>query len=333
MKKLYIWGEQIPYNNGRSKLDDMEIHEEYTMEDIFMKHPGVFDTANDEIDDMTGNDTLAYRTEIEHGLAKDTYTDEPFLIPYIVEGSDRCVISCPGGAYLSKSMDTEGEDIAEFLNAAGISCFVLWYRSYPYRAPIMFRDCQRAIRYVRYHAKEYGICEDKIGLIGFSAGGNLAGTTVEIFRDTPVEEDGYQPDEVDLVSAKVNALGLIYPALSFEKSKALLACVEGKECLKDVEKRERLAECYTLKNHVRNGDPATFLCGARDDNLIPPEQLSEYAEVLRQAGVPCEMHQFPYGGHGFGGCNEKRPSMFPVDYSRVKVWKELFVGWLNSVFM
>ena len=128
-----IWGDVIPGNTGESKHDRMH-----------------------------WDDTLVYREEIKDGYAKETYADVPFLVPYLVPGSKKCVISCPGGAYLSKSIDNEGEQIAEFLNAAGISCFVLWYRAYPYKAPYMFLDLQRAIRFLRFHAEEYGFDPDQI---------------------------------------------------------------------------------------------------------------------------------------------------------------------------
>lgn len=334
MEKLYIWGENIPFNSERSKLKDMDIHEEYTMEDIFSKHPGIFARNTDFVEDMSGNDTLVYKNEIlKSGLANETYTDKPFLIPYIVPGSDRCVICCPGGGYLEKSMDNEGVDIASFLNKAGISCFVLWYRSYPYRTPVMFMDCQRAIRYVRYHAKEYGINEEKIGIVGFSAGGNLCGTTVEIFRDKNIEAPGYISDEIDKISAHVNAMGLVYPATTFEYSKIFLEGIEDKEKLRNLEFRNKLAEYYTLKNHVKEGDPATFLCSALDDDLIPALQICEYAAELKAKNVPCEIHVFEYGGHGFGACNVERINeMFPKDLTRVNKWMDLFTSWINERF-
>jgi acetyl esterase/lipase len=333
VEKLLIWGNEIPFNSGKSKLMDLEIHEEYTMEDLFRNHPGVFDSSKDYVEDLSGNETMVYREEILTGKAKETYEDEPYLIPYLVPGSDRCVISCPGGAYLSKSMDNEGEDVAAFLNQAGISCFVLWYRSYPYRTPVMFRDCQRAIRYVRYHAKDYGIHPEKIGIVGFSAGGNLCGTTVEIFRNTPVEAEGYIPDEIDRISAHVNALGLVYPAVTFEYSKVFLECIEKKEVVKDPAMRAKLAEHYTLKNHIQENDPPTFLCSAIDDILIPPLQICEYAQALKRCNVPFELHIFETGGHGFGGCNPLRVNpMFPADLSRAEKWKELFTSWINKQF-
>lgn len=164
----------------------MDVHEEYDMMDLMVKHNGIFNIRVSVVEDMSGNDTQTYHNEIlnENCPARLVYEDEPILIPHLVSGSDKCIICCPGGGYLDKSMEGEGVDIAEFLNEAGISCFVLWYRSNPYKSPVMFRDCRRAVRYVRYHAADYRIDPEKIGIMGFSAGGNLCGTTVEIFQDS-----------------------------------------------------------------------------------------------------------------------------------------------------
>lgn len=332
MEKLYIWGENIPYNSSRSKLDDLDVHMEYTEMDLFINHPGVFSSNESYVEDLSGNETMVYREEILTGMAKETYEDEPYLIPYIVPGSDRCVISCPGGAYLTKSMSNEGEQIAQALNKAGISCFVLWYRSYPYKAPVMFQDCQRAIRYVRYHANNYGIDPNKISIIGFSAGGNLVGTTAEIFRNSPVEAEGYIPDAIDATDATVNALGLIYPAVTFEYAQAFLECIVDKSLVKDPVSRMELAKHYTLKNHIRPNDPPTFLCSALDDDLIPAMHLCEYAKVLKANGVPCELHLFQIGGHGFGACRQEVKNAFWVDTILVEQWLDLFVKWLNFTF-
>ena len=263
-ERIYIWGEQIPGNTGLEKTDIMKPDQSLTMQDIFTKYPGVWDKSCDELGDMRGNDTLVLRDEILDGYANDTYTDQPFLIPYLVPGSDKCVIACPGGAYLSKSLENEGEDIAAFLNAAGISCFVLWYRTYPYHAPYIFLDCQRALRFVRYHAKEYGIDPGKIATVGFSAGGNLCGVTALCFGDKKVEEEGYTPDEVDAVDGSPNAVGLCYPAVSLEDDKAL-ACIAGVEVYNDKEKRYQFAAQYDMRTHVKEGDVPMFLCNTMDD--------------------------------------------------------------------
>ena len=330
-KHIPIWGSCIPGNSDKSKLTVMDVHPEYTMEDIFTKYPGVWDKSCEELGDMSGNDTLVYRGEIENGFARETFTDEPFLIPYLAKGSDKCVIICPGGAYLSKSMDNEGEDIAAFLNAAGVSCFVLWYRTYPYHAPLMFLDCQRAIRFARYHAQEYGIHPQKIGIVGFSAGGNLCGVTALVFRNQRVEYPGYVPDEIDGEDAAVNALGMCYPAVSLEDDKAT-ACIAGAEVYNDKEKRLAFSARYDMRTHVQEGDCPAFLCNTMDDDVLPPLRLAELAMTMHRKGVSCELHMFPEGGHGFGGCVDEQPLEFARDRTAVSQWKGLFANWVNRIF-
>lgn len=253
-------------------------------------------------------------------------------IPYICKGSDRCVILCPGGAYLTKSMDSEGSEVAEYLNAAGISAFVLWYRSYPYNAPYMYLDCQRAVRYVRYHAAEYGIDPHKIGIAGFSAGGNLCGVETLCFRNKPMTEEGYVPDEVDEVSAEPDALGLIYPAVSIENDK-IFVVVAGRKAWDDPEARKEFGAKYDMRTHVQEGDAPAFLCACMDDDVVPPMLLTELAGAYKEKGVQCELHIFPYGGHGFGACLPHQYGPFaPPDFSAVSQWTGLFANWINRVF-
>ena len=330
---LPIWGEgNIPGNTGKSKNDIMHIDTTLTMEDVFTKYPGVWDRESAELGDLRGNDYMVWDQEMQHGYAEETYSDVPILIPFPVEGSDRCVILCPGGAYLTKSMDSEGQEVAEFLNKAGISAFVLWYRSYPYRAPLMYLDAQRAVRYVRYHAAEYGIDPQKIAAAGFSAGGNLAGVEGLCFRNAPVDWPGYVPDEIDAVDGNPNALGLIYPAVSMYEDK-IIGVVAGRDVYEDLEKRRAFSDLYDLRTHVREGDVPMFLCAAMDDFVLPPLMLAELAGACQEKKVSCELHLFPYGGHGFGACLPHQMGPFPpADYSAVRQWRELFVTWLNNVF-
>ena len=327
-----IWGDVIPGNTGESKHDRMHWDDTLSFEEIFTKYPGIWDKSTDLIGDMRGNDTLVYREEIKDGYAKETNADVPFLVPYLVPGSKKCVISCPGGAYLSKSIDNEGEQIAEFLNAAGISCFVLWYRTYPYKAPYMFLDLQRAIRFLRFHAEEYGFDPDQIATVGFSAGGNLAGVQAVCFRDAPVEADGYEPDETDRMNGAPNAVGLIYPAVTVADDKIQVVMADA-ETYNDPEARKKFSKRYEMKEHVKEGDAPMFLCNAVDDDVINAFHMVDFARACREKKVPCELHVFPYGGHGFGGCRPQPappiPGMVPPDLSAVTQWKELFVNWLN----
>lgn len=328
--RLPIWGESIPGNSGKSKSDIMNIDESLSTEQIFAMPDSVWDKSSEVLGDMVGDATLAWRYEIQEGYAEETYSDVPFLVPYLVPGSERCVISCPGGAYLFKSMDNEGEDIAAFLNAAGISCFVLWYRSYPYKAPYMFLDCQRTVRYVRHHAAEYGIHPDKIATLGFSAGGNLCGVQALCLGDAPVRVEGYVPDAIDRADGRPNAVGMCYPAVEMEKDKAL-ACIAGLDVYQDREKRYAFAKNYDMRTHVHSDAAPVFLCNCMDDGVLPPMGLAELAAAYQKQGVDCELHMFPRGGHGFGGCVERPGRSGGMGYSAASQWKGLFVNWLKRV--
>ena len=328
---LPIWGAFIPGNTGKSKLEEMHVDPDMTMEDVFTKYPGVWDKSTDTLGDLRGNDFLVWDEEMQRGYAQETYSDVPLLVPYPVAGSDRCVILCPGGAYLTKSMESEGAEVAEALNRAGISAFVLWYRSYPYRAPYMYLDCQRALRYVRYHAADFGLNARKIAVAGFSAGGNLCGVEAFCFRDAPVDEPGYVPDAIDAVSGVPDALGLIYPAISLTDDKAI-ALVAGREVWDDPAQRAAFGARYDLRTHVREGDAPVFLCACMDDAVLPPLMLAELAGACQKKGVSCELHLFPYGGHGFGSCIPRQLGPFPpADFSACGQWLQLFSNWLNRV--
>ena len=331
---LPIWGEgNIPGNTGESKSDVMHVDKSLTWEQVFTEYPGIWDKSSDALGDLRGNDFMVWDEEIVRGYACETYSDVPILIPFLVEGSDRCVIICPGGAYLTKSMESEGQEVAEFLNRAGISAFVLWYRSYPYRAPLMFLDAQRAVRYVRHHAAEYGLDPHKIVISGFSAGGNLAGVEALCFRNEPVEWPGYTPDAVDAEDGNPDAIGLIYPAVSMHGDK-IVAVIAGREVYEDPERREAFADRYDLRANVRAGDAPAFLCAAADDPVVPPKFLVELEQAYAAKGVSCEMHMFPFGDHGFGACQPHPPvGPFAVpDYSAVKQWPGLFCNWIDNVF-
>jgi len=326
-KRIYIWGDQIPGNHPDSKRDIMDWHEEYTQEDLFTKYPGIWDKSTKELGDLTGNDTMVYRQEIQNGFAKETYEDQPFLIPYLCEESSRAVIICPGGAYLTKSMDSEGEDVALYLNEQGISAFVLWYRSYPYHMPLPYMDLQRAVRYLRFHASEYHIDPDKIAAVGFSAGGNLAAVTSLVLKNKPVIWEGYRPDEIDAVDGRINACGLIYAAISMEGDK-IVGVIGGREIYEDPDKRAAFAECYDPISHLEEGDCPLFLAAAQDDAVVPVQFNEKLYEKAQQKNVSCEMHIYPYGGHGFGACVHEQMPMFWSDWTEVRKWKAQFADWI-----
>ena len=328
-EQIAIWGKDIPYNTGEDKLSLMDIHPEYNFIDMFIRHPGIF-SKKEDIDDFSGNETNIYKEEIQKGPAKPTFDDEPFLIPYLKEGSDRAMIIVPGGGYLTKSMDNEGREIAGIFHAAGISSFVLWYRSYPYLHPVPCLDLQRAVRYVRHHADAYGIDRNKVGIIGFSAGGNCCGNLVNILRNKPVEYEGYEQDEVDAEDAMPALAGLIYPALDLERQKVFTAVLIGKDAYRDKTQRDRMATLLTQKTQIRSDSPPQFLCHAKNDSLVNWQCSQDYYDALLEKGVIARLVLLKAGGHGFGSCMQK--GIFGLLAKRAREWLPAFTSWANGLF-
>lgn len=198
-----------------------------------------------------------------------TGVNYPSLTPFLPKGAGkritRAVIVCPGGAYDVLAVDYEGYEIAEALAKAGIAAFVLKYRV-PRQREAALRDALRAVRYLRFHAEEFGVDPSSIGIMGFSAGGHLAAWCAGSSG-----KKVYAPiDEVDRVSARPDNLGLIYPAYLEEKPRFPL-----------------------LKDH-----PPTFLLQASDDPYFP--SYTAYEKELLKKKLPLEAHVYPEGGHGFG---------------------------------
>ena len=307
-ERIKIWGDVIPYNTGEDKLKNMDIHPEYTMLDMMIKHPGIFG-KNPNYTDTSGNDTMVYLDEIQKGYAKTTFDDEPFLIPYLVPGSDRVIITAPGGGYLNKSM-----------------------------------DLQRAIRFVRYHASEYQLDPKKIGIIGFSAGGNLCGGVVNMQRNLPVEYPGYLEDKIDKMDATVALAGLIYPVVDPSDKMGFLNVVVGRDKVKEPSERERYAKIFDFKQYIRSDDPAQFICYAKNDSLVKYTYAKEYYDKLQQAGINSKLLEFKKGAHGFGSCVRKKAVgrqklgmwiyqlLSESGRKEAYLWREAFATWANNIF-
>jgi len=223
--------------------------------------------------------------------------DKPTLAPYLVpqgRGTGAAVIVCPGGGYVNLSMDKEGDQIARWLNSIGVAAFVLKYRLGPkYRHPAELSDAQRAIRIVRQKAGEYRVLPDRIGIMGFSAGGHLASTAGTHF-DTV---NANAADPIDGVSSRPDFLVLVYPVISFTtpyvhrgSMRALLG--DGAD--------PKLVESLSNELQVTAQTPPTFLFHTNADNGVPPENSVLFYMALRKAGVPAEMHIYERGPHGVG---------------------------------
>lgn len=188
------------------------------------------------------------------------------------------VIVCPGGGYNILAWNKEGTEICEWLNSIGVTGVLLKYRV-PKRAGLekhapMLQDAQRALGLVRHRAKEFSLDPQRIGIMGFSAGGHLSATASNHYT-----ERTYPPiDDADKVSCRPDFALLIYPAYLTVK-----------------EEGDKLAP--ELK--VTKDTPPTFLVMTQDDGVRVECALFYYL-ALKNAKVPAEMHLYPTGGHGYG---------------------------------
>ncbi len=208
------------------------------------------------------------------------------------------VLVCPGGGYHILALDLEGTEVADWLNGLGITAVVLKYRV-PVREGVPrherpLQDAQRAMGLMRSRAAEWNIDPNRIGVLGFSAGGHLAATL------SNTSERAYETiDAADTLSSRPDFTVLVYPAY-------LTASEKGPELAPEVT--------------VTDATPPTFLVHAEDDN-VPVENSLFYYLALKQAGVPAEMHLYATGGHGYGLRKVESP---------VHTWPERAERWLQQ---
>ena len=201
----------------------------------------------------------------------------------------------PGGGYGGLAMGHEGDQIAEWLNSHGIASFICDYRhrgkGYGHPAPML--DAQRAIRIVRAHAEEFGINPDRIGVIGFSAGGHLASTVSTHFDAGDEAAD----DPIDRVSCRPDFAVLCYPVISFDEPWTHRG--SQRNLLGDDPDPELVRELSNEKS-VTAENPPTFLWHTTEDQVVPVENSLEFYRALKQHGVACELMVFQPGRHGLG---------------------------------
>ena len=244
--------------------------------------------------------------------------DQPTLTVYL-PAPDKAVrtgvVVCPGGGYVMLAMEKEGTDIAEWLNSIGIAAFVLKYRLGPrYHHPIEMWDGQRALRYVRYHAKDYGIAPDRIGIWGFSAGGHLASTVGTHFDNGKLQA----PDPIDRVSSRPDFMVLAYPVISMLPPyvhKGSMHALLGEH------PDPKLQRYLSNELQVTPQTPPTFLFSTDADTTVPCENSVQFFLALRKNHVPAEMHIFEPGHHGVG--------LAPT-HAALSIWPTLLANWFRT---
>ena len=204
------------------------------------------------------------------------------------------VVICPGGGYSILAWDLEGTEVCDWLNSIGVTGVLLKYRV-PKRESGPLQDAQRALGLVRHRAKEWGINPQRIGVLGFSAGGNLA---AELSANNTARAYA-AVDDADAVSCRPDFQILIYPAYLVQKDEP------GK---------------IAPNVAVTTNTPPTFLVMAADDP-VRVENVLGYSLALKQSKVPLELHIYPTGGHGYGLRRTKE---------QVTNWPDLTAQWMKG---
>ena len=259
----------------------------------------------------------------ENAITKDNVTriskvSVPTLTVYKpANANGLSVIICPGGGYGILAFDKEGTRVAEEMNKWGITAFVLKYRlpddtTNIDRSLAPLQDAQQAIRFVRSKAAEWGLKKDKIGIMGFSAGGHLASTAATHFASNA------DATNKDTISVRPDFAILIYPVISFDST---ITHKGSRNNLVGATASAEQIKLYSNELQVTAKTPPSFLVHAGDDGAVPVENSIRYYQACIKYKVPAEMHLYPKGGHGFGMFNR----------TTTDNWMERLQNWLNTL--
>jgi len=228
------------------------------------------------------------------------------------------MLMAPGGGYEWVVMDKEGYEAAELFAAKGVTVFVMSYRlpheGWAAGPDVALQDSQRAMRLIRAGAKGFGVDPRRLGVMGFSAGGHVAGE-LTLAWDKPV----YAPvDAADAVSARPDFSVLMYPVGTMKPPFAHAR--SRKSLLGEAPSAQQIA-AYSLEDQARPDAPPVLIVHAADDLSVPVENALVLFDALRAKKVPTELHVFEEGGHGFG-------LRFAVG-KPVAAWPQITLKWME----
>ena len=217
------------------------------------------------------------------------------FLPKKEKSTGTAVVICPGGSYRWLAFSKEGVKIAEWFNKMGVAAFVLKYRL-P-NAAIMknktigpLQDAQKAIRLIRRNADKWNLNPEKIGIIGFSAGGHLAATA-----STHFNQKVYTP--IDTISARPSFSILVYPVVSMD---SVITHRGSRNNLLGKNPSAALVRNYSNELMVTKETPPTFIVHAANDKVVNPVNSINYFLALKKNNIPAEIHIYETGKHGFG---------------------------------
>lgn len=254
-----------------------------------------------------------------NGILRISNVSVPTLTVYLPsknKATGTAVMICPGGGYGILAASHEGSDVARWFNEMGVAAFVLKYRlpnptimTNQQEVPLM--DAMQGLTLIRKDAARYGIDPNKIGVMGFSAGGHLASTLATHYNKGPKASE----------QAKPNFAILMYPVITFgEKAHA----GSRNNLLGKLASSPDMIAYYSNELQVSAQTPPTFLVHAEDDKAVPVENSIEFYLACLKSGVPAEMHLYPNGGHGFGLRTAKFGSLI--------TWPDACKAWLTSLY-
>lgn len=256
------------------------------------------ETISEQKATLTLSETQILWPDGAPGALGNEAKDQPKITVYRPEDSSEtmsAILICPGGGYGGLAMDHEGKQIAQWMNQLGVVACVLDYRhrgkGYGHPSPML--DAQRGIRWIRSNALSMNIDPDKIGVIGFSAGGHLA-STVSTHFDAGVPD---AKDPIETVSCRPDFSILCYGVLQFGQPTTHMG--SQRNLLGD-DADPKLIESLSNDKQVTPETPPTFLWHTHEDTVVPPQNSAEYYLALKQHNVPAELHIFEKGRHGVG---------------------------------
>lgn len=226
------------------------------------------------------------------------------------------ILICPGGGYSLLAIEHEGVTIARWANALGLDAFVLKYRLREHGHPAPLHDAATALRLIRAQAPALALDPRHLGVLGFSAGGHLAGTLATLSAHA-CARPGLA---LDTVSARPDFAVLIYGVLTLTGPAAHPG---SSEALLGPNPTPDLCALLSPNEHITADTPPIFLVHSGDDRVVPVENSLACYAACRAAGVPAELHVFPEGGHGWGLKDSLSPSLAR--------WPALCADWLGQI--
>lgn len=234
------------------------------------------------------------------------------FLPPADKANGVAIVLCPGGGYIRHVTDREGYPVAEWLVKHGIATIILEYRLPRSRHRVPLFDAQRAIRTTRANANAWKINPDRIGILGFSAGGHVASTAATHFDNGNAES----ADPIERHSCRPDFSWLVYPVVTMGN----FAHKGSRTQLLGPNPIPELVHLYSNETQVTNNTPPTFLAHAVDDDAVPPENSRQFVAAMNANQLSVELLELPSGGHGLNGC--KGPLW--------EQWKTAALKWLAA---